>query len=327
MLTISEKVVVHVHDLVTWLSPNLEWTWGREIILAPPSTLPPKSPPSTLPTPIKSESPIKSEAQCSDTDEGELDKKELVPQVLTDPGIDFTDIDKSELLDSDSKPPESPGVGEQNTRVVVLSYPRYCRYRALLRRLEGSEPSWLSTALAAALGGFTALPGTRVLFCRDTFDYPDLETHELLCNHLAPKLKGRPRRKRKKRSTSPGESSNESEASVASTSRSTSSSLSNFPPKSATPPSTNLLTHGNLSALPIVQSASSIMLISSRGEMVRRSERKITGDEKRFMVDVQSFMSLRGTPVLKMPLLGYRQSKYLFSSTTTTTSVSTFILI
>ncbi|KAH0551824.1 hypothetical protein KQX54_001778 [Cotesia glomerata] len=311
VLTISEKVVVHVHDLVSWLSPDLEWTWGREVILPPLSTLPSKSPPSILPT--ANESPVKSEPQCLDTDEGELDKKDLVPQVLTDPGIDFTDVDKSELFDTDSKPPESPGVGEQNTKVVVLSYPRYCRYRALLRRLEGSEPSWLSTSLAAALGGFTALPGTRVLFCRDTFDYPDLETHELLCNHLAPKLKGRPRRKRKKRSTSPGESSNESEASVASTSRSTSSSLSNFPAKSATPPSTSILTHSNLSALSTVQSASSIMLISSRGEMVRRSERKVTGDEKRFMVDVQSFMSLRGTPVLKMPLLGYRQiDLYLF---------------
>jgi hypothetical protein len=25
---------------------------------------------------------------------------------------------------------------------------------------------------------------TRILFCKDTFDYPDLEGHELLCNHL-----------------------------------------------------------------------------------------------------------------------------------------------
>lgn len=33
---------------------------------------------------------------------------------------------------------------------------------------------------------------------QETFDYPELETHELLCNHLAPKLKGRPRGRRKK---------------------------------------------------------------------------------------------------------------------------------
>jgi hypothetical protein len=36
------------------------------------------------------------------------------------------------------------------------------------------------------------------MFCKDTFDYPELETHELLCNHLAPKFSGRPRGKRKK---------------------------------------------------------------------------------------------------------------------------------
>ena len=54
------------------------------------------------------------------------------------------------------------------------------------------------------------------MFARETFDYPELEEHPLLCNHLgktlqltqvtnhpkcqpfsAPKLKGRPRKRRK----------------------------------------------------------------------------------------------------------------------------------
>lgn len=85
-----------------------------------------------------------------------------------------------------------------------------------MRRLEGVESRWLRHSLVVALGGFASPDkNTRILFCRDTFDYPDLEGHELLCNHLAPKLKGRPRGKRKKRSISPGGSeSNESEASV-----------------------------------------------------------------------------------------------------------------
>lgn len=160
MLTISEKVVVRVHDLVTWLSPTLEWSWGREIFY-PSSPTPTSSPESSPP---RYEIPQ--------------------PQVLTDPGIDFSDVDKQqkeyESNISSSKKSECDG----QTKVVVLSYPRYCRYRALLRRLEGAEPSWLCSSVAAALGGFTATPGTRVLFCRDTFDYPDLETHELLCNHL-----------------------------------------------------------------------------------------------------------------------------------------------
>ncbi|XP_015112997.1 uncharacterized protein LOC107038413 isoform X2 [Diachasma alloeum] len=203
------------------------------------------------------------------------EKYQQQPQVLTDPGIDFSDVEKQQkdMENSGNNGKKSEEVVQ--TRVVVLSYPRYCRYRALLRRLEGAEPAWLCSSIAAALGGFTALPGTRVLFCRDTFDYPDLETHELLCNHLAPKLKGRPRRKRKKRSASPGESSNESEASVASTSRSSTS-------------NSNSLAKGPSST-------------------VRRSERKASVEEKKFLADVQNFMSSRGTPVTKMPLLGYRQ--------------------
>lgn len=98
----------------------------------------------------------------------------------------------------------------------------------------------------------------------------------------APKLKGRPRRKRKKRSVSPGESSNESEASVASTSRGGSSS------------SHNLVVPSNRRSC-------------SAG--VRRSERKVSAEERRFIDDVSIFMSDRGTPVGKMPLLGYKQSK------------------
>lgn len=84
-----------------------------------------------------------------------------------------------------------------------------------MKRIEGVEDEYLKTEIISALGGFTVPYGnTRVLFCRDTFDYPELEGHELLCNHLAPKLKGRPRGKRKKRSLSPGSESNESECSV-----------------------------------------------------------------------------------------------------------------
>lgn len=159
MLTISEKVVVRVHDLVTWLAPSLEWSWGREV--------------SYPPTPLSSP-----ENTPSNHDVGQ-------PQVLTDPGIDFSDVEKQQQeYESNQNPIVKQFDASLQTKVIVLSYPRYCRYRSLLRRLEGSEPSWLWTSVAAAVGGFTAPPGTRILFCRDTFDYPDLETHELLCNHL-----------------------------------------------------------------------------------------------------------------------------------------------
>lgn len=111
--------------------------------------------------------------------------------------------------------------------MAVLSYQRYCRYRATMKRLENVQNEWMRNSLVEALGGYTASsPNMKLMFCKDTFDYPELETHDLLCNHLAPKLKGRPRGRRKKtlsespqndssvkRDESPISDSNESEVS------------------------------------------------------------------------------------------------------------------
>ena len=69
--------------------------------------------------------------------------------------------------------------------VIVLSYDKYCRIRALMKRLEGVEEEFMKTKIVVALGGFL-VPSkrTKLLFCRDVFEYPELEGHELLCNHL-----------------------------------------------------------------------------------------------------------------------------------------------
>lgn len=56
--------------------------------------------------------------------------------------------------------PAAPGV-------VVFSYPRYCRYRAMVRRLDGIAEHWLHDPLVAALGGYSApTKNTRILYCR-----------------------------------------------------------------------------------------------------------------------------------------------------------------
>lgn len=89
--------------------------------------------------------------------------------------------------------------GNLHSNVTVLSYPRYCRYRATLKRLEHIEDSQTRVKLIETLSGFIASqPNTRIMFAKETIDYPDLESHEMLCPHLAPKLKGRPRGRRKK---------------------------------------------------------------------------------------------------------------------------------
>lgn len=53
------------------------------------------------------------------------------------------------------------------SKIAVVSYPRYCRYRATLKRLENVEDEWLRNTLVEALGGFVSSgPDTRVMFCK-----------------------------------------------------------------------------------------------------------------------------------------------------------------
>jgi len=69
--------------------------------------------------------------------------------------------------------------------VVILSSSQYGRYRSVLKRVSGHERRWMHHSLVAALGGFTVeTRRTHVLFCRDSFEYPELEEHPYLCNHL-----------------------------------------------------------------------------------------------------------------------------------------------
>ncbi|KAF7283861.1 hypothetical protein GWI33_022895 [Rhynchophorus ferrugineus] len=161
--------------------------------------------------------------------------------------------------------------------VIILSFPKYCRYRAMMKRLEGVENMYLKYKIVNALGGFYVTnPNTRVLFCRDTFDYPELEGHELLCNHLAPKLKGRPRGKRKKRSISPGSESNESE-----------SSITNHYTRSSD------RANGARSDSPVA---------------TRRSTRCHENNEnKQFMKVLTAFMKSKHIPMGRIPSLGYKE--------------------
>lgn len=53
------------------------------------------------------------------------------------------------------------------SKIAVVSYARYCRYRSTLKRLESVADDWLRNTLIEALGGFTSSgPDTRVMFCK-----------------------------------------------------------------------------------------------------------------------------------------------------------------
>lgn len=69
--------------------------------------------------------------------------------------------------------------------VAVMSYPRYCRYRAIQKRLEGCEDEWLHLAAVIAIGGFSGkLPGCRVMFCRDTFYQAEIDDLDIRMDHM-----------------------------------------------------------------------------------------------------------------------------------------------
>ncbi|XP_029375871.1 AT-rich interactive domain-containing protein 5B isoform X2 [Echeneis naucrates] len=84
--------------------------------------------------------------------------------------------------------------------VKVLSYPQYCRFRSLQRRLQdGARGPGLQDPHLLALGAVRALPNTRVMYCRDTFNHPTLESNtnfswQFRCPSLS--LRGRPRKRR-----------------------------------------------------------------------------------------------------------------------------------
>ncbi|KAM9333300.1 uncharacterized protein KZ484_018323 isoform 2-T2 [Pholidichthys leucotaenia] len=84
--------------------------------------------------------------------------------------------------------------------VKVLSYPQYCRFRSLQRRIQDSarDPG-LQDPHLLALGGVKVPPSTRVMYCRDTFNHPTLESSasfswQFRCPSVS--LRGRPRKRR-----------------------------------------------------------------------------------------------------------------------------------
>lgn len=77
------------------------------------------------------------------------------------------------------------GQEEDGRKVLVLSYPQYCRYRSVLARLREQPSSLFIDHTVLALGGIAALGGsTRILYCRDTFEHPTLLQNESICDEF-----------------------------------------------------------------------------------------------------------------------------------------------
>ncbi|MBN3280888.1 ARI5B protein, partial [Polyodon spathula] len=89
----------------------------------------------------------------------------------------------------------------QGVSVKVLSYLQYCRFRSMHKRMQGvAHASSLKDPHLLALGGIRVTNhNTRILYCRDTFNHPTLESNtsiwtEFGCTSLS--MKGRPRKRK-----------------------------------------------------------------------------------------------------------------------------------
>uniref|UniRef100_A0A8C7N4R1 Zgc:77151 n=1 Tax=Oncorhynchus kisutch TaxID=8019 RepID=A0A8C7N4R1_ONCKI len=97
-------------------------------------------------------------------------------------------------------PPASIEEKGERLGVKVLSYPQYCRFRSLQRRIQDGVVLGLQDPHLLALGGIrVAQHNTQVLYCRDTFNHPTLDSNtsiwtQLGCTSLS--LKGRPLKRR-----------------------------------------------------------------------------------------------------------------------------------
>lgn len=69
--------------------------------------------------------------------------------------------------------------------MIVLSYPQYCRYRSMLKRIQDKPSSLLTDQFALALGGIAMVSkNPQILYCRDTFDHPTLIENESICDEF-----------------------------------------------------------------------------------------------------------------------------------------------
>ncbi|XP_062831846.1 AT-rich interactive domain-containing protein 5B isoform X1 [Anolis carolinensis] len=162
VIAASEKVTVKLEDLAKWAQADFsKWKHG-----------------------------LRGEA-VRPTELGKNGQKEALSrfrQSTHNSGLNFKDIlkEKADL-----------GEDDEDANVLILSYPQYCRYRSMLKRIQGKPSSVQADQFALALGGVAVISkNPQILYCRDTFEHPTLIDNESICDEFAPNLKGRPRKKK-----------------------------------------------------------------------------------------------------------------------------------
>ncbi|XP_008052053.1 AT-rich interactive domain-containing protein 5B isoform X2 [Carlito syrichta] len=257
VIAVSEKVIVKLEDLVKWVHSDFsKWRCGLQA------------------------GAVKTEAL------GKNGQKEALlkyRQSTLNSGLNFKDVlkEKADL-----------GEDEEETNVMVLSYPQYCRYRSMLKRIQDKPSSILTDQFALALGGIAVVSrNPQILYCRDTFDHPTLIENESICDEFAPNLKGRPRKKKscpQRRDSFSGvkDSNNNSDGKAVAKVKCEARSALNKPKNN----------HNNCKKASNEEKPKLAI-----GEECR-------ADEQAFLVALYKYMKERKTPIERIPYLGFKQT-------------------
>ncbi|XP_053164855.1 AT-rich interactive domain-containing protein 5B isoform X2 [Hemicordylus capensis] len=256
VIAASEKVTVKLEDLAKWAQADFsKWKCG-----------------------------LRGEA-IRPTELGKNGQKEALTrfrQSTHNSGLNFKDVlkEKADL-----------GEDDEDSNVLILSYPQYCRYRSMLKRIQDKPSSILTDQFILALGGIAVISkNPQILYCRDTFDHPTLIENESICDEFAPNLKGRPRKKKpcqQRRDSLNGikDSNNNCENRAVAKVKCEAKS-----PLSKTKNNSNCKKGSNEN-----KSKTSV------GEECR-------ADEQAFLVALYKYMKERKTPIERIPYLGFKQT-------------------
>uniref|UniRef100_A0A8C5HAW9 AT-rich interactive domain-containing protein 5B n=1 Tax=Gouania willdenowi TaxID=441366 RepID=A0A8C5HAW9_GOUWI len=153
VIAVSEKIIVRLNDLVKWTIPDS----------------------SGWPNGLKAE-PLKPSVLRELGTNGRREALHRYRESTLTSGLNFKDVQRARAL---------LGQEEEGRKVLVLSYPQYCRFRSMQTRLREQPSSLHIDHTVLALGGIAVLGGTtRILYCRDTFEHPTLLQNESICDQF-----------------------------------------------------------------------------------------------------------------------------------------------
>ncbi|XP_071793577.1 uncharacterized protein [Asterias amurensis] len=266
LVSVSGKAIVRLDDLIDWVCTDVRWTRGCNAIC---------------------EKDIKRDAQSTASDQQQM---ALFAQ---NSGMNISDISKEKQIMGYND--------DEQDKVIVLNYANYCRFCAALKRVELVQDSWASNPFMRTLGIFTVPHrNTRIMFVKDEFDHPTLGENEKLCDHLAPNMKGRPRKKK----LSVQSNSNEDLMGDSSNDGTEHAQVKH-----------ELLSAHHLKKLEHKKLQGKYRTKIVNGKVKTEIKRVRPKDEASFLAGLFKFMKDRNSPIERVPNLGFKQiDLFLFYS-------------